>query len=347
MTFSKVKTLIAQIQAATELKELKYFHQKIDEVLSHEHMTQDRIIDMYDVLNDVHKELTIKALQLAEKKIIENPVGERPGKFCWYLLGSGARFEQTFWTDQDNGILYECTAQNKSNCKKYIQEFAKIGTHYLNDIGYPFCEGDIMATNERWGLEVESLRRNIDRYIENGLPDSVSYLYILSDIKAIYGNATLVQHIKKHFFTSINQSRFILQRMQEHLNNPTVPLGIFGQVFTERWGENSGQINIKFGLYVPLVNSIKFLAIRNSIESSSTLERLNALKNSAVLTDTQYHSVKEALTLSFYFRFLASKNKEAMNHHLLLEQLSTSEKALLKKAMKTAKKFQAFTRHGG
>lgn len=344
---ASLANLAKQITNATSLKELKQSHNRVYGVLEKEKttLTPENSLLFYRDINTLHMKLMIEAIKLAELEVDEKCIGLRPKRCCWYLLGSGARQEQTVWTDQDNGIIYECESEDYLSCRAYIRAFAETGTDYLNEIGFAYCDGNIMATNERWAKEKEELLFDIKRYVMNHLPEDISYLYMLSDIKAIYGDEQLIHEVKQDLHDVINESKETRRLLREHVSKPTVPLGAFGQIFTERWGENSGQVDIKYGVYVPIVNSVKCLSLISHGHQMTTLSRLKELKEQHVITDETYYSIYSGFITILYFRLKISIVKSASEYHVLFKYLTKEDRFILKKAMKAAKKIQHIALH--
>lgn len=342
---TRVQTLLTKINIETTLEGLRRLHHEAVELVCHNFSEKEGSESFYMNLDHIHLTLMIRGLTLAQEDVKRANIGQKPKKLCWYLLGSGARFEQTLWTDQDNGILYECDNEKRIDCELYVQYFAKLGTDYLNRIGYELCDGNIMATNARWTRQKEELLIDIKKYSDDVSPESIAYLYILADINPIYGDYDLVYKVKESLLTTLNQSSLIIKRLQEHLEHPVVPLGLFRHIYTERWGIKSGQVDIKYGLYVPIVNSVKFLSMRMKIRKPSTLKRLDELRRLKVITLNQYSHIHSAFITSMSLRLWASMKFEKNNYFLSLDQLSKSNRTLLKEAMYHAKKFHHFARY--
>ena len=64
------------------------------------------------------------------------------------VAGSQARQEQTVKTDQDNAIIMSDEATDED--RKYFEELARFVSDGLALSGYPYCPGNVMATNEKW-----------------------------------------------------------------------------------------------------------------------------------------------------------------------------------------------------
>ena len=62
---------------------------------------------VYKELNFTHDTMIRKMISLAEKRLAAEGAGEPPLPYAFLLMGSGGREEQTPWSDQDNGLVYE------------------------------------------------------------------------------------------------------------------------------------------------------------------------------------------------------------------------------------------------
>src|SRR5678816_748687 len=64
--------------------------------------------------------------------------------FCWIALGSEGRLEQTFSTDQDNGIIFDIPAgQSAATMRERLLPFADEVNRALAACGFPLCKGGI------------------------------------------------------------------------------------------------------------------------------------------------------------------------------------------------------------
>src|SRR5271169_6413382 len=95
------------------------------------------------VVAEVNDRLIVKILQFAEAKL-----GPAPAPYCWVVLGSEGRREQTFKTDQDNALIFADSADNAA--RDYFAQLAAFAQDALSTCGYPLCQGDYMASNPRW-----------------------------------------------------------------------------------------------------------------------------------------------------------------------------------------------------
>ncbi|GAC90052.1 nucleotidyltransferase [Anoxybacillus flavithermus NBRC 109594] len=330
-------TIIIRAEQCNNMSELKQLHDEVAFLLSSLSISFSCIFEVYDMLCICHDAFMKQALLLAEREVDRKGIGKKPSSFCWFVMGSSGRKEPTIWTDQDNGVIFLCSRHEKKDCYAYMREYARIGVLFLNEIGYPYCSGNVMATNERWLKDVEGWSEQIEKYVANEHIDDIRYLSMLADMRFMYGEHALVAQIKEILYKKIATNLSLRSRMIDSVRIPFVPIGPFGRVYVERWGEKSGMINVKQGGYVQLSSILKWIAVQKQfVDVHSTLERLTRWYDENGCSQQQFECIKEALQTFLYFRLRCSL--EGTN--LAIRHLSKEEKQRLKRALTVAKKVQ-------
>ena len=97
--------------------------------------------------------------QLVEQaiRIVTHEDGNSAGQidFCWIALGSEGRMEQTISTDQDNAIIFATAgAQPADAVRARLLPLAGRINQLLARLGFPLCQGGIMAGNPQWCLSL-------------------------------------------------------------------------------------------------------------------------------------------------------------------------------------------------
>ena len=115
---------------------------------------------------------TIRLIQLAEEKL-----GEAPMHYAWVVFGSQAREEQTARTDQDNGLVLERKANEEE--AEYFAKLTKFVCDGLDQLGYVYCPGEIMALNVNWRVSLAKWKRHFDGWIDEPEPKSVMHLSLI------------------------------------------------------------------------------------------------------------------------------------------------------------------------
>ena len=91
-------------------------------------------------------------------------LGPPPAKFAFMIMGSEGRREQTLKTDQDNAIVYE-DVEGKSGAaiRDYFHKFGDHACTLLDQAGYDFCTGDVMAKNPKWCQPLSQWKKNFSK----------------------------------------------------------------------------------------------------------------------------------------------------------------------------------------
>ncbi|MGH8708202.1 MAG: DUF294 nucleotidyltransferase-like domain-containing protein, partial [Burkholderiales bacterium] len=113
-------------------------------------------------------------------------------RWSWLAFGSEGRFEQTFSTDQDNGLVFAAHAGiAPEQARARLVRFAREVNEALDACGFPLCEGDIMASNPALCLTQEEWRAKMSRWLDVTNPQALLDAAICLDLRPIHGDETL------------------------------------------------------------------------------------------------------------------------------------------------------------
>ncbi|GAB1624101.1 hypothetical protein AAOGI_41510 [Agarivorans albus] len=204
-------------------------------------------------------------------------LGKPPVPFSFISFGSNARHDMTLFSDQDNAIVFE-TPKDPSKLKqtrRYFLHLAERVCGLLNQAGYPYCDGLIMATNHQWCLSLDEWTANFSAWINHAKPDSILELNVFFDIRATYGKKQLVDSIQQHIQTTVqNQPQFLATYAKNCLSYK-VPLTSFKQIKTENI-DGVESVNLKACLR-PMEIFCRIYALKHDIREANTMTRLKQL----------------------------------------------------------------------
>jgi CBS domain-containing protein len=327
------------IQTETDLGALLRMRESEQSRLSEALQTSSAAV-VAEALNKFHDALILRALKLAEKEMARRGLGTPPVPYAYMLFGSGGRSEQTFSSDQDSGIVYANPSSEEAReaCRAFFPKMADAAVQNLIQLGYPPCEGNVVASNPDWCLSLTEWHAKIDAWFEDPTWEHVRYLLIVADGRAVAGDYKLAYMLKNRFLTDIRQTPLIVRRMMDNMLRFKSLVGLFGQLLPERYGENAGSLDIKYGPYLLTVNVFRLLAIQAGIRETSTLGRIKALCEAGFITLQDAERAVSAFTLFLNLR-LMSRDKVPK------EQLTKEIVSKLKKADKTARDMQRRIQH--
>ncbi|XID93674.1 DUF294 nucleotidyltransferase-like domain-containing protein [Paenibacillaceae bacterium WGS1546] len=301
---------------------------------------------IYATLNELHDALIDRALKLAENDLARSGHGAPPVPYAYLLFGSAGRFEQTMHSDQDSGLVYADAPEgtNEERHRDYYLRLAETAVRHLVAIGYPPCDGNVISSNPDWCLPLAGWTAKIERWFAEPSWENVRYLLIAADGRPVSGDRDMAERLRDRYFGDMLENPVIARRMLENTLRHKVLVGVFGQLLTERYGEESGSLDIKYGAYIPMVNTFRLLSMQSGIRETSTLARIDALRLAGILTAEEAAEAAEAFALFLQLRLQTSVTAE--DGHLVgtgkipSGKLTKEIVAPLKKALKTGRKFQ-------
>jgi PAS domain S-box-containing protein len=220
------------------------------------------------------------------RKIIEltiDEIGQPPVNFSFLCLGSEGRKEETLFTDQDNAIIYENVSKEKELAvQAYFNNLGERVCNSLNYVGYSFCLGNIMAKNPLWCKPLETWENYFGNWIATPEPQNLLDATIFFDFRCVYGDEMLVEKLKTGIDDAIKLNPLFLYHLAFNTFNTKSPHVSAGNILSDKHGDT---IDLKSAL-VPIIMFARTYSLQNSIWCSNTIERLVALKEKHIISDT-------------------------------------------------------------
>ncbi|MBD8026171.1 hypothetical protein H9636_05815 [Ureibacillus sp. Re31] len=283
-------------------------------------------------LNEFHDQVMLKVLTVAIANI---NCPKPPCDFTWFITGSGGRFEQGFISDQDHGIVYEISNEENDHYFKRLGEELAFG---MDCVGYPYCNGNIMSSNPIWCKSLEQWNTQIVLWMEKESWESIRYLQIFYDARVLFGNTNYIQQLKSIIIEYQLEHPSLLSRFVANVKHIKPIIGPVGQILVEQHGVYQGCINLKYAAFLPYVNSIRLLSIKEGIYETSTLERIKQLRLIERYKDLLRYSYENFSTLITYRMSLLDSITYDDTHYLNIKKLSKEQRKQLKRILKDGKK---------
>ncbi len=283
------------------------------------------------------------------RRIIEiglEKFGTPPVKFCWIAMGSEGRKEQTFKTDQDNGIIYEDPSESldKKEVARYFLNLAEFVNDSLIKCGFPPCPGNYMAKNTEWCQPLSKWKRYFDKFFATPTNDAVLKGQIIFDFRGVFGDKTLPLDLRNHINNIKNKSLFI-NFMARGAVNYGSPLNFFGSFITEKDLDGEDVFDIKKRVLAPLVGIVRLFAIEEGLMSLSTMDRVKDLVRIRHKVMLEYYreieqSFNFLLDLRMKNQIIQYVSGKEVNNLIKISTLSSIENRNLKLACQLLEKLQ-------
>lgn len=269
-------SIAREIEAQHSIEGLIPVSKKINKVVELLMKEGAKASNITRVIAEINDRLLRKILEITEKKL-----GAPPVNYCWIVFGSEGRMEQTFKTDQDNAIIYEDTEtpEKEGEAKTYFSAFTLLVRDSLLKCGFPPCPADYMASNPQWRQPLKVWKRYFSRWISSPNPEALLKSLIFFDFRPVYGEFRLAEELRSHLTVSLRGQNIFLALMASVITKNRPPLGFFRTFIVEKSGAHKNELDLKLSGIGPLVDIVRFFALETGIPETSTLERIEALKN--------------------------------------------------------------------
>lgn len=326
-----VSYLIKEIGIAENISQLTKIRKKIVVMVNTLIESGDKIHNITRIISSIADAINNRIISF----VIED-LGEPPCDFTFMVMGSEGRIEQTLSTDQDNAIVFEnVLGDNLDEVHKYFLKFGQEVNYKLNELGYRFCEGEIMAQNPKWNQPLSTWKNYFTHWINTNDPQSILDACIFFDFRFVYGSLSIIDELRKHVNNAIIDDKSIFFY---HLAQPILkykpPLSLFGKIIgTNHTGEHI-LLDIK-KIMLPITDFARLYTLRNKINETNTLDRIKQLHDKHAISKTMYDELELAYNYLMHIRLRFQTNKilknETPDNLINMEKLTHIEIATIKK----------------
>jgi CBS domain-containing protein len=262
--------------------------------------------------------------------------------WCWLAFGSEGRIEQTFSTDQDNGIVFEAHGGAAPEAvRARLLPFAREVNQALDACGFRWCKGNIMACNPELCLSAEEWRRKIGAWLDTWEPKALLDATIYFDFRALYGDAALAADLRQWLLQRIQANGAFLRKMAENAVQIRPALGTVRDFVTDDVPGAPHSIDLKaYGARL-FVDAARIYALSHGLPQTNTVARLRAVDPGGG-ADTE--AVVDALMVIQRLRLRRQAAQapidEATANRVDPDSLNELDRYILREALRIARKLQ-------
>ncbi len=291
--------------------------------------------EILGLLTHINNDIYRRLCALCQREMSDQGWGQAPLDFAVIVMGSAGRGESFLNPDQDNGfILEDYPDREHDRIDAYFLELAERLTGALNEVGFPFCNGNVMASNPLWRKSISQWCGQMDYWIRKRNDATLRLSDIFFDFRTAVGDPVLAQRLRDHIARNLKGNTPFLQAVYRSDAEHKVALGLFGRLITDNQDEiHRGEVNLKLTGTLPLVEAIRALSLRQGITAVSTLERIAELHRAGVLESNEQDYLVGALE---HMAFLLLRQQLAdfaagrpVGNHVPPDRLSRRERDML------------------
>jgi CBS domain-containing protein len=254
------------------------------------------------IVSEINDMVIRKVLAFTERDLRE--AGRiPPASFCWLVLGSEGRREQTIRTDQDNALLWEDPPPPLAGrARDYFAAFAEQAIAGMVRLGYPPCPAGSMASNPRWNQPLSVWEEYFGDWVRDTSPEHLMYASIYLDFRPVAGEPRLADELRDFVRGRVTAWRAFPRHLAKIAVSHSPPLGLFGRFRVQREDGRRG-INLKLGGMLLLNNALRAYAVDLGLAETNTIERLEAATRAGgCFTAGEAEDVRQAYETIFRLR---------------------------------------------
>ncbi|WP_051328326.1 DUF294 nucleotidyltransferase-like domain-containing protein [Desulfatirhabdium butyrativorans] len=336
--------LMREIQASGSLDEMARLHRQLPAVIQHLIRCGAKAENLTRMITTVSDMILVKILDMAIETI-----GPPPCRFAFMVLGSEGRKEQTLKTDQDNAILYEDPPESSGETvRSYFLALGETVCNWLNQAGYEFCQGGVMAKNPLWCQPVSVWKRYFSNWTHQAEAEDLLQASIFFDFRGGYGDMALVRDLRRYLMETLLGWAGFFRHMTENALYFRPPVGFFRNFVVQSKGEYRDSLDIKSAM-MPIIDIIRIYALKYGVAETNTPERMLQLVHRKKLAWEAYKEMEHAYGFLMQLRFsrqvhgLLIDRTEA-NNFVNPKELTQIERTMLKEIFIRIERMQQHVR---
>ena len=329
-TIEEAVNVDALLQSVTDVRQLSF--NMLAQGIGAEQLTQ-----FISALNDA---ITRRVIQLNLDKHNFDGI-----EWAWLAFGSEGRDEQTFSTDQDNGIVFICEDQNMLEpLRQRFLTFALDVNKDLDRCGFPLCKGNIMASNPQWCLSLDEWKNQFSQWIRQPHPDALLNATIFFDFRPLFGKHDLAEAMRRHLLQQTQSSPMFLRAMAKNALDVEPPLGKIRDFLTDLEPGQPGKIDLKkYGSRI-FVDVARIYALASGVHNTNSVQRLRISAKRLNIREDEINAVLEGLDfiqlLRLQHQYLEGEPGVQGNNLINPDKLNELDRRILKESCRQARKIQ-------
>ena len=297
-----------------------------------------QITHIITLLND-HTVCRVIELTLADK-------GDPGVPFTWLCFGSEGRREQTLYTDQDNGILFDAKdAAEAAEIRARLLPLAQQINQSLAQCGFTLCKGNIMAGNPELCLSRAEWARRFAAFIREATPENLLGSTIYFDLRVVWGDEQGCEQLRQGILDQVADNRLFQRMLAENALRQRPPVGRFREFVLTRKGSEKATLDLKVQGLTPFVDGARLLALANDVHAINTLERLRQLVVKEVIEPLDGAAYEEAYHFIQQTRMqqhqLQTRENLPYSNRVDPDSLNHLDRRILRESLRQAQRLQS------
>jgi len=335
-----VAAVAAAIRSARDTAQLVHCAEQVRVLvrqLGRQGLPAEQLTRLVATLND-HITVRVVGLEAEAAQV-------RDVRFSWLAFGSEGRREQTFATDQDNGLVFEApSGVALEGVRARMLAFARGVNESLARCGFPLCAGGVMAGNERWCLTLDEWRESFGRWL--AAPDAEALLHaaIFFDLRPLTGDLALGETLRDWLADETRGRSVFLRLLAANALGRSPPLGILKDFSVSDHDGHPDTLDLKVDGASIFVDAGRVIALAEGIPHAGTAERIReaARRRGLAATDVDgwldaFHFLQQ---VRLDHQLQCIEGGRAPDNYVAPDALNTLDRRILREALRQARRIQ-------
>jgi CBS domain-containing protein len=237
---------------------------------------------------------------------------------------------------------------NEAEHGQYFRDIAKFVSDGMNECGYVYCPGNIMATNDQWRQPLAVWRSYFNQWITTPNGQALLNASIFFDLRCLYGDCSLLETLQTDFLAKTKAQTLFQAFMAANALSHRPPLGFFRSFVLDKESVDSDEkgMDMKKRGVVPVIDLARVYALAGGLHAVNTWERLDAIAASNGISQMNIDDLKDAFEFISMVRLQHQAKQieqgQKPNNYVPPEELSALERRHLKDAFEVVSNLQDF-----
>jgi CBS domain-containing protein len=251
------------------------------------------------------RSVVLDALTRRLAELAVRDAGPPPVPFTWFALGSLARREAVPSSDVDSALAWQGDgvsddARDGDGAAGYGQRLAGAVNDGLRACGLPPDANGANAANPLFARSLASWRA-VERSLSDDPTQEKALILasLITDSRPVFSTGTLAGGGLWQVPPDRPDLRRLLAQFALSFRPPT---GFWRDFVVEHSGERRGQLDLKHGGLIPIVDLARWAGMGAGVTSGSTMDRLRAAEAAGTLEGPEARTLMEAFGFIFSLR---------------------------------------------
>lgn len=329
-----------EIQLAREigvLAEIAADIRKLTAGLVEHGVAAEQLMALVSVLND---RLSHRVIEIVRQRHDLERIS-----WCWLAFGSEGRLEQTFSSDQDNGLLFAAHDDAPPpRVRERLLPFARAVNEALDACGFALCKGNVMASNPELCLSLDEWRAKMAGWVETTLPKALLDAVICFDFRPIYGDDALADQLHAWVHERVRRAPVFLRHMADNALQAQPALGRLGGFITDDAPGAGGTIDLKLHGARIFIDAARIYALAHATPQTNTAGRLRAVRAAIGMSDAHAEASVGAFFAIQAIRLRVQARGQgtdaALHNRIDPANLGRLDSTMLKESLRIARELQ-------